>query len=153
MLQNHRLGAPNWLWPSLVAGLLWCAAALSAGYWFLQMPVGGAQTPPSKVLPAGVESALGAHQGMARAWGVSLAQPAQTTAAGQFQLLGVIAGADGRGSALIATDSQAPKIYRVGQSLGDGLVLQSLSPRGAQFGASLKGPAQLELKLPVTPLP
>ena len=75
------------------------------------------------------------------------------TDAGRIQLVGVIASMSGQGSALIAMDGQPPKPYRVGQAVGEGLVLQSLSPKRAQLGASLNGPVVREMALPpgVTP--
>jgi general secretion pathway protein C len=65
-----------------------------------------------------------------------------------IQLLGVIAGQSGQGSALLAIDGQAPKPYRVGQTVSEGLVLQRLDARRAQLGATLNGPTLRELKLP-----
>jgi general secretion pathway protein C len=65
-----------------------------------------------------------------------------------IQLLGVIAGSSGQGSALLAIDGQAPKPFRVGQTVSDGLVLQRLDARRAQLGASLNGPTLRELQLP-----
>lgn len=87
---------------------------------------------------------------MLRAWGVSTpAADAGTTPSGRYQLWGVVAGASGQGSALIAIDGQAPKAYRVGQALSEGVYLQSLSPRQARIGASAQGPDLFVLTLPV----
>ncbi len=73
--------------------------------------------------------------------------------ASRLALLGVIAGPNGQGSALIALDGQAPKPFRVGQAVGDGLVLQSLGPRRALLGAAVNGPALRELQLPALQAP
>jgi general secretion pathway protein C len=75
------------------------------------------------------------------------------TEASRLVLLGVIAGPNGQGSALIALDGQAPKPFRVGQAVGDGLVLQSLGPRRALLGAAVNGPALRELQLPLASTP
>ena len=75
---------------------------------------------------------------------VSIAQSSR------FVLWGVVAGASGRGSALIAVDSQPPRPFRVGQAVTDGVVLQSLGPKQAQLGASAQGAALFSLSLPVT---
>ncbi|MGV0960207.1 MAG: type II secretion system protein N [Limnohabitans sp.] len=72
---------------------------------------------------------------------------------GRLQLVGVIAGTSGQGSALIAVDGQLPKAYRVGQSVGEGLVLQRLSPKRAQLGATMNGPRLQDLQLPADSTP
>ena len=52
------------------------------------------------------------------------------------------------GCALIAVNGQPPRPYRVGASLEGGLVLQAVSRRSARLGASMNGPATVELTLP-----
>ena len=52
------------------------------------------------------------------------------------------------GAALIAVNGQPPRPYRVGASLEGGLVLQAVSRRSARLGASMNGPATVELTLP-----
>jgi general secretion pathway protein C len=71
----------------------------------------------------------------------------------RLQLLGVIADSQGRGRALIAIDGQVPQTYRVGQTVRDGLVLQSLSPRAALLGAALNAPVLIQLQLPALNTP
>jgi general secretion pathway protein C len=90
---------------------------------------------------------------MPRALGVTAAISSSASDDGRWQLLGVIADASGQGSALIAMDGQAPKAYRVGQSVGEGLVLQSLGPKRAKLGATVNGPGQRELQLPTDKTP
>lgn len=86
-----------------------------------------------------------------RIWGVKGPRPESAVAAsGRYQLWGVVAGASGRGSALIAIDGQPPKAYRVGQALSEGVYLQSLNHRQAQIGASAEGPSLFALTLPAT---
>ena len=88
-----------------------------------------------------------------RALGAQAVTASAETETGRLQLLGVIAGSSGQGRALIAVDGQAPKAYRVGQAVGQGLVLQNLTPKGAQLGATVDGPRLQVLQLPVDKTP
>jgi general secretion pathway protein C len=65
-------------------------------------------------------------------------------------LIGVIASASGQGSALIATDGQPPKAYRVGQMVQDGVTLESLTARQAVLKSAN---AQWQLELPAVDKP
>jgi general secretion pathway protein C len=147
MLSSRDSFAVNVGLPSLVTGLLWCVVALSAGYWFLHFPIKSAhQAAPVNVttgVPVVQEPVL-----LQRALGATAVGSANVPEVGRLQLLGVIADASGQGSALISLDGQAPKAYRVGQTVSEGLVLQKLSPRRAQLGATLDGPGQQDLQLP-----
>ncbi|MCM2340211.1 general secretion pathway protein C [Rhodoferax sp.] len=71
-------------------------------------------------------------------------------ATSQYKLLGVIAGAKGRGfgSALIAIDGEPAKPYKVGDRLSDDLLLQSVTARGATLAPGMQEPASVELELP-----
>lgn len=75
---------------------------------------------------------------------VSIAQSSR------YQLLGVIAGTSGRGSALISIDGQPAKAYLVGQRLSEEVVLKNLGPKQAQLGADVDGKASFALTLPAT---
>ena len=66
----------------------------------------------------------------------------------RFKLMGVVAGLSRHGYALISTDGKAAKPYRVGESVEDGLVLKSVSPRSAELARTLESPAGLTLELP-----
>jgi general secretion pathway protein C len=66
----------------------------------------------------------------------------------RFQLLGVIAGGSGGGSALISVGGLPPKAFRVGQTVTEGVVLQRLQARRAELGASSSGQALWTLELP-----
>jgi len=146
MLQNRRSFTLGAFGPSLVAGLLWCAAALSTGFWFWQWPV--ASTPSrSSIALVQSETSLPTSAQLPRALGVGVATTTPGTGGARIELVGVIASISGQGSALIAVGGQAPKPYRVGQAVGEGLVLQSLSPKRAQLGASLNGPVLREMAL------
>ncbi|PUE18131.1 hypothetical protein B9Z38_03525 [Limnohabitans sp. MMS-10A-160] len=130
----------------LLTGLLWCAAALGAGYWFWHLPFASASSSVSTPL-APNETSVPAVGQLPRALGVSAANVTAETDAPRVQLVGVIASLSGQGSALIALDGQAPKPYRVGQAVGEGLVLQSLSPKRALLGASMTGPTLRDISL------
>ena len=139
------------LWPGVSAALVGCAAAASVVFWALNFPAGSAvQSLPSVQSSAqAVTGSSSSH--LARAWGVQAALPEVSIAqSSRFVLWGVVAGASGRGSALIAVDSQPPRPFRVGQAVTDGVVLQSLGPKQAQLGASAQGAALFSLSLPVT---
>lgn len=139
--------------PSAISAVLWCAAALSAGYWFWQWP-------QDAVLP---QTVLGSEnrpinegdtlQRMTRVLGGVPSQGPVRADDSRMQLLGVIADAHGQGRALIALDGQPPQAYRVGQAVGEGLVLKSLSSRAAQLGAAMNAPALFELQLPALSTP
>jgi general secretion pathway protein C len=90
---------------------------------------------------------------MQRALGATAVATADAPQLERLQLLGVIASTSGQGSALIAVDDKAPKAYLVGQAVGEGLVLQNLSPKGAQLGATLDGPRLQVLQLPADKTP
>jgi general secretion pathway protein C len=128
------------------------ASALLAGasvvYWVL-----GATGPQHAPAPAAqalaAPDAPGAKD-LAMALGGKLIAPASVPVvpATQYQLLGVVAGAVGKGHALLVVGAAPPKAYTVGSALGEGMVLQSVSSRSAKIGASMQGPSTLELTLP-----
>jgi general secretion pathway protein C len=129
-------GSAN-LWPGVSAALVGCAAAASVVFWVLNFPAGsGLQDLPS------VQSAHQVVTGpssphLARAWGVQAALPEVSIAqSSRFVLWGVVAGAS--------------RPFRVGQTVTDGVVLQSLGPKQAQLGASAQGAALFSLSLPGT---
>jgi general secretion pathway protein C len=139
--------------PALVAGLLWLAAGLSAGYWVLQFmgrssvtPVVTVATAPPPADPMAVARTLGAVPVAAVGAAPMPAAPAR------YVLLGVVAaaGTDG-GAALIAVDSQPPRPYRVGAALDGGLVLQAVTRRTVRLGPSLDAPSSMELSVPERP--
>jgi general secretion pathway protein C len=148
MLQISWGSKGTYFWPSASAALLGCAAAASVVFWVLNFPSGmvvqglplaqstGPATGPSSV-----------H--MAKALGVQAALPDVSIAqSSRFVLWGLVAGASGQGSALIAVDGQPPRPYRVGQTVTDGVVLQGLAPKQAQLGANAQGAALFSLSLP-----
>lgn len=122
--------------------------AVSAVYWVLSaLGVSQQRTPSPALLPL---AAAPDPQRLARALGggVEVAAKSAPTPTTQYQLLGVVAGPVGKGYALLVVGNAPPKTFAVGASVGDGQVLQSVSPRGAKLGSSLRGEALAELSLP-----
>jgi len=143
----HASQARSWTLYALTFTVAVLAGA-SAVYWVLStqsIAQRGLQAAPVEWMgdgPAAIE--------LARALGGKPVAPASTPAPAstQYQLVGVVAGPVGKGYALLAVGSAAPKAYTVGSAIGEGLVLQSVSARGAKMGLTLHGPATLELALP-----
>jgi general secretion pathway protein C len=154
MLQNMPTPQSAKLWPGVWAALFWCAAAASAVFWVLNSPSGSAVFGVPLVQGSALANSASSVQAsvhMARVFGVQAPVPEVSIAqSSRFQLLGVVAGASGHGSALIALDGQPPRAFRVGQTVTDGVVLQSLSPKQAQLGVSAQGAALFSLSLPGT---
>ena len=139
--------------PALVAGLLWLAAGLSAGYWVLQFL---GRSPVTPVATVGTAPAQPDAMAVARTLGAMPAAGAEAVPTGaapaRYVLLGVVAtGTETEGgAALIAVDSEPPRPYRVGAALDGGLVLQAVGRRTVRLGPSMQGPSTLELSLPET---
>ena len=49
----------------------------------------------------------------------------------------------------VSISENRPKPFRLGAEVDEGLVLQAQSPRQAQLGGSLDGPATLTLDMPI----
>ncbi len=133
---------PRWL-----AAGLWLLAGLSASYWGLR---GWGDAELAAVPAPAAERLVADPQAVARGLGAGVpatSEPAPAEAS-RHVLLGVVRDAGGRGAALIATDGQPPKPYRVGAELPGGLLLRELTPRDALLGGA-EGEATLRLSLPV----
>lgn len=134
----------------VVTFCIWAFAAASMAFWVLRWPQ--PDNANAATLPAFAPIASQPLQTLSRALG-SRAEPnapTPTQTSSQHQLLGVIASASGQGSALIATDGQPPKAYRVGQNVQEGWTLVSLTARQARLKS---GSAEMVLELPVTEKP
>jgi general secretion pathway protein C len=134
----------QWL-PKTMAACTSAGAAASVIFWCLQL-----STPlASPVIGARISLASSLQDGgqfVARALGHATPTVVQENQTGsQFKLLGVISSASGQGSALIAADGQWPKAYRVGQTLQEGLTLESVSVSEAVLKSSSR---QMSLNLP-----
>lgn len=139
-------------WPAVVAGLLWLAAGLSAGYWVLQAwgrspvtPVPATSSGPPVVETAQVARALGA---------LPAAMPqanAPVVAASRYALQGVVAVGTDRGAALIGVDAQPSRPFRVGAEVESGVFLQAVTAKEVRLGPSVEGPASVTLAMPALP--
>lgn len=139
--------------PGVVAVLLWLAAGLCLGYWVMQAL---GRTPLTPVAAPAVPIPSPDAAGLARVLGA--APPASAPSApgtppplsSRFQLLGVVNAGQLGGAALIAIDGQAPKPYRVGAELDDGVVLKSVQQRSVRLELR-SGQQGFELSLPAPP--
>ena len=151
MLQISPIARTANLWPGVSAALVGCAAAASVVFWVLNFPSGSAVQGLPLVQSSDQAVSVSSSSHLARAWGVQAALPEVSIAqSSRFELWGVVAGASGQGSALIAVDGQPPRPFRVGQTVTDGLVLQSLGPKQAQLGSSAQSAPLFSLSLPGT---
>ena len=147
----------------LSAFVIWVAAAAGAVFWALRLAAAPIAVPPGTTLA----SAGGVPRAdLSRLLGtpppVVATAPLPAAESARFRLLGVIA--DGRppaagathsraaGVALLTIDGKPPRALRVGASIEGGLVLQSVSRRGAAIGPP-GGPASVTLELPPLPSP
>jgi general secretion pathway protein C len=131
--------------------VLWAAAAASVAYWALKLtaaPATGPMPTPVRQVPPPDPAAVARLLGFSQAAPTMAAAP---SAASRFSLVGVVAGASGGGAALIAVDGKPAKPFRVGASLDDGLVLQSVEGRRARLGPRPDGPSTVTLDLPLQP--
>lgn len=135
----------NW-WTRAVTFLVAALAGGSAAWWALTLSNATPWQPSvSAVPPPQLDTSVLAQALGAGAAPVSAAPAAAPLA---IQLLGVVAGAGGKGHALLVVGDAPAKTYKVGSKLGNGLFLQSVSARSAQVGEALKGPARQILELP-----
>jgi general secretion pathway protein C len=128
-------------------------AAASIVFWGLRLAAPSDAPAPPPVL--GTPQAAPDPAAVARVLGVVSTQAAAAAvpeAASRFALLGVVADADQQGVALIAVDGKPPRPFRVGATVADGYVLQSLEARAAALGASADAATAFTLNLPTRPL-
>nr|WP_325341104.1 type II secretion system protein N [Xylophilus sp.] len=123
--------------------VLWAAAAAGAAYWGLRLSAPRDEVDVPVRLPAAAAPDAAA---LARVLGA--VPQAAAPAASRYVLLGVLAGrSSGSGAALIAVDGQPARPYRVGATVAEGVVVQSLGHRQAQLGPA-GGAATVQLELP-----
>lgn len=137
----------------LAASVTFWALKLSAPNGLVQAPVAASRDTPTRPMTASDPAALAAFLGASPAAALEPTAAAPSPWAGRFVLTGVVAGASSQGVAVIAVDGQAPRPYRVGTRVDDGLVLQSVAPRKAVLAAGPRSPALLTLELPPLPKP
>ncbi|WP_301509600.1 hypothetical protein [Variovorax sp. CAN15] len=119
-------------------------------FWVLRLAsptdaVAAAATMPRPSVAADSDS-------VARLLGVlpeSRTAPVAPEAASRFALAGVVADPSKWGAALISIDGKPPRPFRVGSTVGESYVLQSVGLRSATIGMHADGPAAFTLQLPV----
>jgi general secretion pathway protein C len=127
---------------------VWALVAFSAVAWGLRW---SASADNGIVYPM-VQSASASPdvETAARGLGVQAAGVvAEPTLASRFQLVGVVAGGASQGAALIAVDGKPAKPFRVGATVAEGLMLQSVQGRRVSLGPSSDAAAALVLELPL----
>ena len=117
--------------PAASALLVWALAAGSLVLWWLHMPRAGqlsGSVSPSVVSSPPVQKTDAVQRALGHRHVHTVAPEEQS----RFKLLGVIASASGRGSALIAIDGQPARAYVMGHELEEsGWTLQALTPTTA----------------------
>ena len=153
MLQVRHTPSKSWS-PAVCALGLGALAAYGAVSWFLQIQ---SMSGPASLAPVAQaingSTALAVDTGrVAQALGASLASDVAggnvANTAHQWNLLGVVAGASGKGSALLSVDGQAPKAFLPGQSVAPGWVLHSVGHRLARLAPEGQDTASVTLELP-----
>jgi general secretion pathway protein C len=149
----RRTPAKSWA-PSFSALVLAAFAAYGAASWVMQIQ---SLSAPASSAPV-VQTNGAAFSGLAvdsthvaQALGAAPVQDAprgNAAADHQWALLGVVAGASGKGSALLAVDGQAPKAYLPGQPVAPGWVLHSVGHRLARLAPEGQAEASVTLELP-----
>jgi general secretion pathway protein C len=141
--------------PALFALVLGALAAYGAVSWFLDIQSISAPPSLAPVAATGTSALTGKPLDsgrVAQALGAPAAADAQSGSASsdshQWSLLGVVAGASGHGSALLAVDGQAPKAYLPGQAIAPGWVLHSVGHRVARLAPAGQETATVTLELP-----
>ena len=133
----------------LMAALLVLLALLAAAYWLRAnlrqaQPLAPLAAAPATPLPSLVSaSQLGRLLGASGSAATVAPGPLQ-----RFMVVGVIAGASGRGVALISVDGQAPQPFAVGAELAPGFVVKSLGMRQVMLATSLQDPVSVTLPMP-----
>lgn len=156
MLQVRHTPSKSWA-PAVCALGLGALAAYGAVSWFLQIQsLSGAASLAPVAQTINGSTALAVDTGrVAQALGAPVASVASDVAGGnvantahQWNLLGVVAGASGKGSALLSVDGQAPKAFLPGQSVAPGWVLHSVGHRLARLAPEGQDTASVTLELP-----
>ena len=153
MLQVRHTPSKSWA-PAVCALGLGALATYGAVSWFLQIQ---SLSGPASLTPVAQtingSTALAVDTGhVAQALGAPVAPDATggnvAHTAHQWNLLGVVAGASGKGSALLSVDGQAPKAFLPGQSVAPGWVLHSVGHRLARLAPEGQDAASVTLELP-----
>ena len=130
----------------------WALAAAAVGYWVLQLTANSAQKNLPVVSAAYDSASIVSNPALlARLLGNSAVQPTvAVNTNSRFSLKGVMSGAQGKEAALIAIDDKPAKVFRVGSTVDEGLILQSTSKGKVTLAATTNGPVLMTLEMPVT---
>ncbi len=142
--------APSIWWPRGASFVLAALAAASASFWALKVSAVNSAITASATAIAGpvVIDELSVVRALGGSPGVT---PAAAPAAGlaqRFAMVGVVADQRSSGAALLSVDGKPAKPYRVGDTIEDGLILQSVQARKATLGSPHGAAALLTLELP-----
>ena len=159
MLQRVEASSKS-LWPALITWGLGAVAAYSVVAWGLKLQ-NDFNAPSSVPVAQGTAQTSGQAQADAMSSHVAVALGApklvdspstknSSAVEHQWTLLGVVANASGKGSALLAIDGQPPKAFLPGQSIAPGWVLHSVGHRLARLAPSLQDTPTVTLELPKT---
>ncbi|ABM31524.1 general secretion pathway protein C [Paracidovorax citrulli] len=127
---------------------LWVLAGASVVFWGLRLAVRPAPIAAPVAAPAPPAPDA---QALARLLGAGPAAPGAPAARepSRFALQGVLAGtASGGGAALIAIDNQPARPFRLGATVAEGLVVQSLGRKQVRLGPPRGGEATVTLEVP-----
>ena len=127
------------------------ALGWSVVYWVLQWPSAPQGVPVDGAAPAASDRAVPLDvRALTRFLGSDSAASVApvVTPGSRMRLLGVVADPRGGGAAVIALEGQAARSYRVGSTVADGLVLQSVGPGRASLGADAHSGASVVLEVP-----
>jgi len=149
MLRIQTSSKPSQWLAKWLSVCVWGLTAGGAVIWILKFPLQSGEIPVTVAQAPAVQSGAQLSADVARSLGHRPATPSAPVAADlRFQLLGVIAGGSGSGSALISVGGLPPKAINLGQPVTEGVVLQRLQARLAELGTDLHGQAQWTLELP-----
>ncbi len=138
----------------VVTFFLAAAAAASLAFWSLQWPMAARTDRVATVELAAptIDSAkLAQLLGFSATATSGGALGPSANAASRYKLLGVIAQGSQRGSALIAVDGEPAKPYRVGESVTEGMLLQSVKGRRVTLAPEMNGNQGVILEMPPMP--
>lgn len=137
----------KWI-PGLVTALVMAAAAGTATQWGLRLFAGRRLQEPARA-PVVDAAVLINPADVARVLG-SKSEPAveQASIASRFALMGVVAGSPNGGAALISVDGKPAQPVRVGGTVANNFVLQSVLGRTAKLGVEGRGVALVSLEMP-----
>ena len=151
-----KVASSRSIWPGLCATCASALAAYALVSWVLQIQSLNAPVSQVPVVSPEASNKVLAQALASQSVAVALGAPKPAsqdkntpgTTAHQWHLLGVVAGASGQGSALIAVDGQAAKAFLPGQQVAPGWVLHSVERRLARLAPSLQQTPSVTLELP-----